>query len=180
MKFLSLFLLLPMSVFAFDVNFDRANTITETELEGTVRYSCFDNGASRSYTSNCYASYLQGGDYGRVVVSNGTIDADYVKLQRQGSKYIKGATFNAQTGKSIGKFNLWVRSLFQRAMLKRGKNLIDYKFFKNKELVAEGTFEVVVESNDYRSCGYGSVYTGSNCGNVNACEEFFYRRNYCK
>lgn len=178
MKFLFL-LLLPMSAFSFDVNFDRAGTITETELEGTVRVSCSENGTNRSYTSNCYASYLQGGDYGRVVVSNGSVDADYVKLQTQGSKYIKGATFNAQTGESIGKFNLWIGSLFQRPMLKRGKNLIDYKFLKNKVVVAEGTFEVTVESNDYRSCGYGSVYSGS-CSTINACEDFFYRRNYCR
>jgi hypothetical protein len=180
MKYLLFLICLTSHAFAIEVNLDRAEIIFEDRLEGNVSVRCQENNNSRTLYYNCQESVLRDGNYAKLVVTNGSIDADYVKLQRLGSKYIKGATFNANTGISKGSFNLWVGSLFQRPMLNRGVNTIKYKFFKNKKIVGEGEFDVDVVRGKTRDCGYGSLSVGSCLGAYEACSEFYRRRNYCR
>jgi hypothetical protein len=181
MKYLLFLVCLTSQAFAYDVNLDRAEVIFEDRLEGSVNVWCRDdNNRTRTNYYNCNESVLRDGNYAKLVVSNGTIDADYVKLQRVGSKYIKGAKFNATTGISTGSFNLWVGSLFQRPMLNRGVNTIKYKFFKKKKLIAEGEFDVDVVRGKTRDCGYGTLSTSRCPSAYEACSEFYRRRNYCR
>jgi len=66
-------------------------------------------------------------------------------------------------------------------MLKRGVNTITYKFFKNQVVVFEGTFEVNVADGENRYCNWGSLNYGSYCPSVGqACDDYFYRHNYCR
>jgi hypothetical protein len=174
---ITVFTLMTSSVFAQDVNLDRVGVIYSDEIDGIVDVFC---GNKSWHTYRCYESYLRGGDYGRVVVSNGSIDADYVKLQRIGSRYIKGAKFNAKTGRSTGKFNLWIRTLFQRAMLKPGMNEIQYTFTKKKQEVQRGSFLIEVKEGNSRSCQRGSIHTRDCSSPDQACNQYFRKFNYCK
>jgi hypothetical protein len=175
--FITLLTLLNSSVYSQDVNLDRSGVIYNDEVEGVVDVFC---GNKSWHTYRCYESYLRGGDYGRVVVTNGTIDADYVKLQRSGSKYIKSAKFNSKTGKSTGHFNLWIRTLFQRAMLKPGINEINFTFTKKKQEVTSGQFSVEVLEGDTRSCQRGSVHSRECPSPDQSCREYFRKYNYCR
>jgi len=174
--FMLILLTIPYS-HAFDVNLDRSGDIFEDEIFGRVSVRCNGN---MIRTIRCYDSNLRGGNYGTLVVTNGSIDADYVKLQREGSRYIKGAKFNAETGQSTVDFNLWVGSALQRPLLTRELNKIKYKFFKNKELVDEGVFEVNVAQGEANDCGWDSRMYQQCPSDYQACSDFFRFRNYCQ
>ena len=105
-----------------------------------------------------------------------------MKVQRAGSRYIKGSKFYSKSGKSKNSFNLWIRSAFQRALLVRGENTIMYKFFKNKELVHSGELTINVSKGENRDCGWGSrsVTFGQCPQQYQACSDFFRYRNYCQ
>ncbi len=149
-----------------DVNLGHGDTIKTDEIEGYVSVHCRggDNNSWNNYS--CYSNDLAGGNYGKVVVTNGSIDADWVKLQREGSKYIKGSKFNALTGETRKNFNLWIKSLLQRPLLKMGENKIKYTFTKNKKVVKTGTFTLNVIEGEYRECRNGSSTYYGNCPSV--------------
>lgn len=179
MKGIILFML-SFSVMAQDVGFKRGAEIVTDEIDGYVSVNCQENG-SRWITYSCYDIALKGGAYGKLAVTNGTIDADWVKLQREGDNIIKGAAFNAETQETGFNFNLWIRTLFQKPLLKKGKNIINFTFTKNRAEVAKGQFEVNVVEGEYRSCPRStSTYYGSCPSAYNACMDYFRRFNYCR
>lgn len=159
-----------------DIQFIRGNTIDFDAYAGRVSARC--DGNYRSYY--CSADILAGGDYGAIQV-NETIDADWLKLQRVGSKYIKGAKFDSENGRTGHNYNLWLASFFQRPLLDYGKNTIKYTFTKNKQVVLEGTFEVVVQKRDNYNCYNGHLVYNGSCPSVTTiCDDYLFRRNYCR
>ena len=178
MKFIVLGLLFASSAHALEVGFDRENEISEVEIYGRVSMYC----STTSSSFNCYRSGLVGGNRSCLFIKNGTIDADFVKLQRVGSRYIKGSRFDSKKGRSKSSFNLWLRSLTQRALLTRGVNTIKFQFFKKNQLIEEGEFEVTVETSESRDCGLGTINirTGQCPQQYQACDQLFRYRNYCR
>jgi hypothetical protein len=167
--------------YALNIGFGHGSTIKTDEVEGYVSVHCRggDNNSWNNYS--CYSNDLVGGDYGKVVVNNGTIDADWVKLQREGSKYVKGSKFNALTGETRKNFNLWIRTLLQRPLLEKGENKIIYTFTKNKKIVKTGSFIVTVIEGEFRQCRNGSSTYYGNCpSSYSACDDYFQRHNYCQ
>lgn len=167
--------------FALNIGFGHGPTIKTDEIEGYVSVQCRggDNNSWNNYS--CYSNDLVGGDYGKIIVSQGTIDADWVKIQREGSKYIKGSRFNSLTGETKKNFNLWIKTLLQRPLLKKGQNKIHYTFTKNKKIVKKGSFLVEVVDGEFRQCRNGSSTYYGNCpSSYSACDDYFYRNNYCQ
>lgn len=178
-KFLiSLILFSIHNAYSLDVQFEGGNDIEILSREGTVNVSCTENGNRRRYSYSCYDSTLTSGSYGAVEVIGGTIDADYVKLQRKGSKYIKKIKYYPKRNRSSRRINLWVRTLFQRSLLKSGENIIKYRFFKNKKVILQGEFVANVSPGRSDYCGRGSIYTTSCPSMYQACDSFF--RRYCR
>ena len=173
--------LLSTSCFGFDVGFERGDSIKTDEIEGFVSVNCEQNGQPRWYTYSCYDIALVGGAYGKLIVSNGSVEADWVKLQREGSRHIKGADFNTSTQQTGNNFNLWIATLFQKPLLEKGLNTINYTFESLGAIVNQGQFEVNVIEGDYRTCPRGSLYYYSSCPSITtACSDYFRRYNYCK
>jgi hypothetical protein len=173
------------SSFAFELQFERGNEMNTTQLIGNVEVSCFNSiGSNRTRTYNYYRCndlLLNGGDYGAVMVVDGSIDADWVKLQREGSRYIKGSRFNAVTGKSKKNYNMWIHSVFQKPLLKVGENIIRYTFTKKKVVVATGSFTVYVHNDVVRQCQRSTIINYGPCPSAySACQEYYYRQNYCQ
>lgn len=178
---LCVFSVLSFQAFSADVGFERGNIIKTDEIDGYVSVNCEERGQSRWYSYSCYDIALVGGAYGKVKVSNGQVDADWVKLRREGSNRIKGAAFNLGTQETGKNFNLWISSLFQRPLLVKGKNTINYTFEKQNQIVSEGQFEVDVIEGEYRTCPRGTLYYYSACPTINtACADYFRRYNYCR
>jgi hypothetical protein len=176
---LIIFLAFPLyQTFALDVQFEGGNDIEILSKEGFVYVSCSENGNRRSYSYNCYDSTLTSGSYGAVEVIGGSLDADYVKLQRKGSKYIKKIKYYPKKNRSSRRINLWIRTLTQRALLKSGENLIKYRFFKNKKVIFEGEFIANVTNGPSQYCGRGSVNSTYCPSYYQACSSFY--RRYCR
>lgn len=172
-------LLISTSALAYDVGLERGDVIQTDEIEGFVSVNCRENGQPRWYTYSCYDIALVGGAYGKLVVTNGSVDADWVKLQRSGQNIIKGAAFNSSTQQTGNNFNLWISTLFQKPLLDKGVNIINYTFEKQGQSVAGGQFQVDVVEGDYRQCPRGSLYFSSCPSITTACSEYFRRYNYC-
>jgi len=177
--FLSLIFSLP--TFA-DIGFDRGPIMSQIKLRGAVSSWCSDiNGRQVNVNYFCRQNYLEGGNFSKIIVINQSIDADFVKVQRKGSKFIKSSKFDSVKGESAAAFNLWVGSLFQRPLLKSGKNHIIYHFYKNKKIVLEGMFEVEVGNEITRDCGFGQLPNIPSCENQTfVCNRFFKEYNYCE
>jgi len=170
-------------IYAQDVSFKRGLQIPTIEISGHVSVRCDDgNRGSRNYYYNCYDSSLtNGGSYGQIVVNETPIDADWVKLQKDGTKYIKGSHFNGSTQESKKNFNLWIRTLLQRPLLSMGENLINYTFLKENKEVFSGQMSVQVIEGESRVCRNGSLWYRGSCPSVySACADYFQKYNYCK
>ena len=172
---------LSLGASAFDIGFERGSTIKTDEIDGYVSVNCEERGQSRWYSYSCYDIALVGGAYGKIKVTNGSVDADWVKLRREGSNHIKGAAFNATEQQTGRNFNLWISTLFQKPLLEKGKNLVNFTFEKQGQLVSQGQFEVEIIEGEYRSCPRGTLYYYSACPTINtACSDYFRRYNYCR
>ena len=172
--------LTTFTVFSQEVSFKRGTEIATDEINGQVTVNC-PNSRGRWMTYSCRNVGLVGGSYGSIVVLNGTIDADWVTLQREGDSKIKGAAFDSLSQSTGANFNLWLRSLFQSPLLLSGLNRINYKFYKNNILVRSGFFDVQVVPGDYRYCAPSTTtYYGACPVPVNACNDYFRRFNYCR
>ena len=178
-------IIVSFSAIAFDIGFERGNEMSTLDMRGRATVYCNsssgnDRGPEYKYY-NCDDTLLLGGDYGAIVVTNGSVDADWLKLQREGSKYIKGARFNTQTGKTKYNYNLWIRTVFQKPLLKMGENVIKYTFTKRKKVVASGTFTVYVNEGEVRQCRSMTLFGYGSCpSRVMACDDLYRRQNYCK
>lgn len=166
--------------FSLDVQLEGGNEVLMEFREGLVSEHCGFGSESRINHYNCSDTSISAGSYGAVKILDGSLDADWVKLQRVGSKYIKGVKFLASESRSVRKINLWVSSVFQRPLLKRGENIIKYTFFKNKLVVLEGEFVVNVVDGDYIACRNGRIYSASCQGYYQVCSNYLYRSNYCR
>lgn len=176
-----LLLLLSFNAAAADISFERGDTIKTDEIEGVVSVTCEQNGQTRTLSLSCYDIALIGGAYGKIIARNGFIDADWVKLRREGTSTVKGAAFNSSTQQTGNNFNLWIATLFQRPLLIKGKNLIHYDFSKKNQSVETGSFEVEVVEGEFRTCARGSLYYYSSCPPSNLiCGEYFRKHNYCR
>lgn len=167
-------------VSAFTVSLERGDIVDEISMRGSLGVRCTDGQRTRTFYSSCYDSFLKGGNYGRIVLSNGSLDADYVKIKNIKSKWVKKLKFDSEKGQTRKNLNLWVRSLTQRAKLYRGENTLTYRFYKNKKEVASGEFTITVVEGENRNCSR-RFEQYSVCPSVStACYNYFRGQNFCR
>ena len=184
MKYLSLLVLFfSINAFAYNVGFESGHEMTTVLSQGNVRVFC--NGA-RGQTSaylHCYSNDLTPSLRSKLMVTDGVINADKVKLtafHADGSQRSKSSKFDSNEGKSTKSFNLWISTVFQRPLLESGLNRIVYQFMNEDEVVADGEFEVVINRGEDRNCSYGTIFShrDSDCrAGSNICNAYF--RRYC-
>jgi len=167
---------------ALSVSLERGNTIEEITLRGIVRITCRTGQQNRTRTTraNCYDSLLAGGSYGTIVLNNGSIDADYVKIKNVKSRWVKTLNWNSETGSTRNNLNLWNRSLTQRAKLHRGLNNLTYRFYKNDIEIAAGEFQINVTEGESRYCRTRSIFNSFCTPSAGICSQYFYQQNDCK
>lgn len=158
---LALGLILSIKSFG-SVSFKHGNQFKVDSYSGIVRANC----PTTFNDFNCYDQSLSPANFTRLV-SEEFIDADRYWIEatfENGKKKTKDGKFKRRKRRS-STINLWVRSVFQRPLLRYGINEIRYKLYKKKELVLEGSFDVSVETGEYYQCGFGFLYYNNN----NAC-----------
>lgn len=174
------------SAMALDVGFDSGNNLNSVELSGSVRVFCTDSRGTDTRFAMCYSNILSPNEYARIVVTNGTVDADKVSVvayHADGSSRSKSAGFDSVKGESTKRFNLWISTVFQRPLLDGGENRVVYTFTKNGAVVLEGEFTANVNEGQARECPYGTIYSsrGDDCKTgAFVCDEYFRKYNYCR
>lgn len=188
MKTLSLFLLLfSATAFAQEGGFQVGNDFETAFLEGEITVNCRDHmGGSDFAIHRCAAEVLDPSEFARFQGPVG-IDADEVTLKatrEDGSTREKSESYDPATGLSKGRFNLWIATLFQRPLLKFGRNAIEYSLTKDGQLVKNGTFTATVNQGPDRYCRVRRHYQSTDMNDCRfsqrLCSQFFYEENYCQ
>ncbi|OUR97328.1 hypothetical protein A9Q84_13470 [Halobacteriovorax marinus] len=152
-------------------------------IEGNITITC-SNGSERdtAYVT-CRSSYLSPSSRSKFVYDSG-VDADKVEISYTNSRgKIKTKSSKLRSTTSKKSFNLWIRSLTQRPLLKAGNNALAYKLTKKGNVVERGLFDVRVDRQPVRYCSYRSFYSSSmsDCRSASlVCDRYFRQQNDCQ
>ena len=151
-------------------------------IQGQISITCNSNNGSQRRVVNCSDSYLSPSMRSKFVYDS-AINADEVKITYRNSRgKNKTKSSKIRNNESKSSFNLWIRTLTQRPLLKTGQNILNYKLIKDKNVVERGEFTVNVETLDVRTCSYRSYYSSnmSDCNNPSfVCGRYFREQNDC-
>jgi len=158
--------------------FEKGSEYSVVRLSGTAIVTCsyYENGRHRREHRNIYCidDFSSPANYSRFIQE----DSDAVKVKivnesNDGRKKTK--KFYPKKGESK-RFNLLVRSLFQKPLLKIGANNLTYKMLlKDGSVEQEGSFEVQVNFSR-RSCRPRYMYSSreSDCHGYSICRRYYY------
>jgi hypothetical protein len=179
--------LLPFSALAdSDAGFETGNDFQSVYIEGEISVNCQD-GMNNDFASfRCAAELLDPAEYVKFKGPIG-VDADEVVLKatrEDGSTREKNESYDPVAGLSKGRFNLWISTLFQRPLLKLGKNEIEYSLTKDGKVTKSGNFTANVSQGEDRSCRYRRHYFSSDINDCRSsqrlCSRYFHEENYCQ
>jgi hypothetical protein len=168
------------------VGFNRDNSFQALVISGPIMVTCNDyNGASETRYYTCNMDILDPGEFAKFYGPKNS-EADNVVLlgtREDGSQREKSEKYDGEKGISKDSINLWITTLFQRPLLKMGKNNIQYKLYKSSRAVGQGQFEVQVFRGKDRQCsrqGYYNSNDMNDCRNsFNVCRRYFSENNFC-
>ncbi|MBT4790137.1 MAG: hypothetical protein HON90_01075 [Halobacteriovoraceae bacterium] len=164
---------------SMEVEFVGGNDMSVTYYKGSTWASSDRPHRTKYYI--CDETVFEGDKYARLAIFGEQVDADTIKLQRVGNRYVQVRNFNSLVGESTKKFNLWDARIFSAQLLKVGKNKINYTFLKNKQIVKAGQFVVNIKVSHFIECEHGFVRL-QNFSNSQfmACTKYFsYKNLYC-
>jgi len=171
---------LSISAFAQNIGFTSGDSFTANEYSGTFTLFC----PSQTRSVYCRGYGLDPAEFDYLTFP-ASIDADKVELTRtssRGETRSKDSKIRSGETRSKKRFNLWIRTLFQRPLLAMGINNIRYEFSKNSREVTTGNFTVEVKEGTLYTCNH-DVMSGSDndCQSpMNLCDSYFRRQNYCR
>lgn len=188
MKLLLPLLILPLlSHAATDVGFKNGSVMKAVPVSGKVTVYCPPSPISAkeiSTTYNCQNILLEPSAYDYFVGPAGLV-ADNFTLQvtrEDGSTRAKTDKYDGIQTRSTSMMNLWISTLFQRPLLKKGRNKISYTLVQDKAAVGQGQFEVLVQEEPARECPV-SQYVSTDPVDCNSaysvCERYFLQYNNC-
>lgn len=151
---------------------------------GYLSVTCFSSGGSPSGPSS--ASFRCDGfsftPAEEAQFSGPRVNADSVELKAvhaDGSTRTKTGTYDGKKGLSDDVFNLWIDTLFQRPLLKFGKNTVTYTLKRKGSKVASGQFIATVNDLGDMTCPSDSTtsWDANDCVNSSRVCDEYYRRN---
>ena len=165
------------------------NKYTAVEIFGRIEVRCRDNprpnfSRYRVYHT-CRDWTLDPAEYDYFYHDSQKI-ADRFKLkshQANGRVRSKEGGFNSKKGRSQDRVNLWVETLFQRALLDVGSNRIEFALLKGAQVQEEGEFTLEVNVGERRQCQRRSfrAMSPSDCDYPERfCWQYFNEANYCQ
>jgi hypothetical protein len=163
--------------------FSAGSEFKNHRIQGPITVRCNDGRESRISQVTCRASYLSPTMRSKFSYDSG-VAADKVKITYTNSRgKNKTKSSKVKQAESTRSFNLWIRTLTQRPLLKSGQNELSYKLYKKGSVVESGEFTVNVETQPVRYCPYRSYYSSSinDCTNsMYICDRYFREHNDCQ
>jgi len=158
--------------------FEKGSEYNVVRLSGNAIVTCnyFENGRYRTTHGNiyCISDFSSPATYSRFLQEDS--QAVKVKLVNESNDNRKKTKkFYPKKGESK-RFNLFIRSLFQRPLLTTGVNNISYQMLlKDGSVEQEGHFEVNVDfSRKYCRTRYMYSSDGMDCQGYSICRRYFY------
>ena len=185
---LPLFLLFSSVAFsADDIGFSHGSMMNSVPVSGRVTVFCpasIVNPTSVTVSYSCQDVILEPAPYDYFIGPKGQ-DADHLTLlatREDGSVRSKTDLYDGTQTRSSSALNLWISTLFQRPLLKKGLNRIDYTLVLDKAVVGQGKFQVLVQELPGRECPV-SQYVSADPADCNSpfsvCERYFSQYNNC-
>lgn len=159
---------------------------TSVSIRGSVSVQCMTPQGNSSAVFSCGDNILYPGDFDFFYHPD-KVAGDKVTLrseQANGRVRTASKNYDAQTGLSKTRFNLWISTLFQRPLLNFGVNKIDFEVTERGVITDIGAFEVVVNrSAEVQTCQRRHYFSSNldDCRNgANICSRYFRELNYCQ
>ncbi len=189
MKFLlPVFFLFPGIAFsAGDVGFSSGASMHSVPVSGRVTVFCPrgpTNPTPLTAVYGCQGIILEPSAYDYFMGPKG-VAADSVTLiatREDGSARVTNSDYDGALTRSTSALNLWISTLFQRPLLKKGLNKIKYTMALNKVIVGQGAFEVLIQEQPARECPVSEYVSAdpADCSSpFSVCERYYLQYNNC-
>lgn len=179
-------LLLASQLWASTPGFRSGNEFTSVSIRGTVSVQCTSSQGSSSALYSCSDNILYPGDFDYFYHPD-KVAGDEVSLrveQADGRVRKSSKKYDSDTGLSTRRFNLWINTLFQRALLDYGLNKVDFEITERGVITDLGSFDVRVNKADQIQTCQRRHYFSSNLDDcrsgANVCARYFRELNYCQ
>lgn len=166
--------------------FAGGNIFHYTPAEGDVLVNCPRSGGGgipgtptgpSSASFRCYGYVFSPAESAQFVGPVTTADqVELTATHADGTTRTKSSAYDGGTGRSVDTFNLWIETLFQRPLLKVGRNDITWSLFSGGHLVQSGAFIADVVQKPTLSCPLGSTTSWDPDGcssSTSACTDYF-------
>jgi len=187
MSLAALLLTLGFTVNAEAASFEGHTEFTAVSVSGQVTVLCEDRAGNGRYqrTFFCSDDILDPFEFGYFTSDDGAgADEVYLKSTREdGSQVEKSLDYDSEKGTTSGRVNLWINTLFQRALLDRGANAVSYEFRNGDAPIASGSFTATVHDGGHFECRPGFDYSGfpGSCNDpFSICRKYFRDQEYCR
>lgn len=176
--------LLALMTFLFSVNahagFTRGSKFNIVALEGRLKIYCgYDH-----TTVQCRDMFMEPWPYDKFEGPK-VRQGELIELRsiNKGSEVVAVSSYDGFTGKS-DYFDLGVYSLFQKPLLRKGTNRIEYKITdQDGQTLKRGRFQVQVGQLRTRRCETRETYRSleEECAHVySICQQYFKAMNFCR
>lgn len=160
------------------------NQFEYTSATGDVSVSCFHSGGPppigpSSARYRCHGYAFTPTAY--PLFTGPSVNADQVELvafRQDGSSFSKKSAYDPSIGRSTETFNLWVETVFQKPLLKLGRNDVRWTLTQRGQVIATGNFIADVFQRPSLQCPSVSQtsWDMNDCRTSNrVCQEYFSR-----
>ncbi len=171
----------------FAVGFSHGPMMKSVPVAGQVTVFCPvspENPAGKTAKYSCQDVVLEPSAYDYFMGPQG-VDADHftvVATREDGSIRSKTDLYDGSESRSTSSLNLWISTLFQRPLFKKGLNKISYTLVLNQAVVGQGNFQVLVQEQPARECPISQYVSADpdDCDSpFSVCERYFSQYNNC-
>lgn len=173
--------------FALAQSLSAGSNYNSVFIKGQVELVCQEGSLHQESTFECQDSILEPSNYAYFLGPRG-LNADEVRLvvtSADGSSRNKNFTYHSKLGSTTDKINLWISTVFQKALLKNGLNKINYSLLLKAQPVnqGQGQFQVQVNPVGIRYCPAQKINssTVTDCNSqYSVCQTYFQQNNFCR
>lgn len=178
-----LIITLCISSTAFGLGLRLGDSFKSTRLHGAVGIECNNGMNMASKIFRCQKEQLLPAMEDYISVESFEVDKVVVTNISHPKKVSKTAKFKAGETQSLKAINLWKSNLWNKALLREGKNTLVFKAYLKGKLVTEKTHEVTVDNWGDSQCGSAQIKSKdmADCYSMaRACDILYRLSNYCQ